>query len=98
MAFHQPSNPSRNAQIAAANAAHVVAWMTIDTINGNVQLASSVENGLVGLPVAAPFLVIPNPIQKLLFGYRAGHPRIQNFLVPRKNRLNGERNSFLGTY
>src|SRR5215470_18063963 len=87
--LHQADNTSRNAQVASSNAAHVAARMTVHAINMNAQFAGGFEYGFVTTPVAAPLLVVPNAIQELLFRNRSRHPLIQNFLISREYRFDG---------
>ena len=48
------------------------------------------QRSFVSFPVAAPLFVVVNAIEKLLFRDFAGHPAVENLLVPRKYGFDGE--------
>src|SRR5690349_13296243 len=90
--LHEPGDPPCNAKIPASDAAHVVAGMAIDCIYRSPKSTGGVEYFLIGLPVATPFLVITNAVQKFLFRHLSRHPGIQHLLVPGKDRLDRQGN------
>src|ERR1051325_2423322 len=64
--------------------------MTVDAEYRNTALVSGCENRFVPGPVAAPFFVVADAVQKLLLGNLPGHPPIEGFLIPRKDGLNSD--------
>src|SRR5690349_3453132 len=90
--LHESGDPACNAKIPATNAAHVIARMAIDCVYRSTKSAGGVEYLFIGLPVAAPFLVITNAVQKFLFRHLSGHPGIQDLLIPGEDRLDSQGN------
>jgi hypothetical protein len=58
-----------------------------------VKLARGIEDRFVAVPIAAPLFVVARSFEKIFFGNLAGHPLIENFLAPRKHRLDGDRDT-----
>src|SRR4030095_2310690 len=89
--LHRPHDAASNTQIASADASHVIARMTVDPVDANTQFARSFENCFVAGPLAAPFFVVANTLQALLFRDLSGHPNIENVLIARKYRSHRQR-------
>src|SRR5215475_3933857 len=90
MLLDQTRHLARNAEIAASNAPHVVTRMAVHAVNRNSEFSRRIKDRLIRFPVAAPFFVISNTVEELLFGDLSAHPGVKDLLVTRKNRFDGQ--------
>src|SRR6185369_11303289 len=81
---------SRDTLIAAADASHVVTRMTINPVDRNLKFSRRNEDRFVSRPIASPLVVIPDAIEKVLFGNPPGEPGLQHLLMASEHRFDGE--------
>src|SRR5262245_52662961 len=91
ISFDQLGDPTRHAEIAPPDAAHVVAWVAVHSINRDVEVASGFENGSIAGPIAAPFFAVTDTVEELLLRNLSPHPQIKSILAASENRFHCQR-------